>query len=194
MGVCDGRGCSLWCEGIRAKAVEGAALGARRGLLNRDEGFNGSRLGLLAGDSSPQTKLQLGLGGAEECLVDLGLVRVQRHVGAGAVRVSLEDDLLIFRDLQEAAELSENIAVSIGSGTACSCLRQLELGYDSRELTVAARAARTYLLGEDLSSKVSQRKLELLIVALELELDHDQGVQRDGYVGRHGGRAGRLTV
>ena len=60
---------------------------------------------LLARDGGAQTQLELRFGGAEERLVDLRLVGVEGDIGAGAVRVALEDDVLARGDLQEVSEL-----------------------------------------------------------------------------------------
>ena len=64
-----------------------------------------SGLKLLAGNCGLQTKLQFRFGGTEERLVDLGLVRVQGDVGADAIGVALEDDLILGADLEECSEL-----------------------------------------------------------------------------------------
>jgi hypothetical protein len=47
------------------------------------------------------------------------------------------------------------------------------------------------LIGEHGSSEIPQRDLELLVMALEEDLDRDRGFQRDGGVGRHDARGGR---
>lgn len=54
-------------------------------LVSRRWRCRGGCLDLLAGDGSLQTKLELGLCGAEERLVDLGLVGVQGDIGCSRV-------------------------------------------------------------------------------------------------------------
>lgn len=77
---CDGLG----SQGVRAQTEE---RGKRAGqmLVSRRWRCRGGCLDLLAGDGSLQTKLELGLCGAEERLVDLGLVGVQGDIGCSRV-------------------------------------------------------------------------------------------------------------
>jgi len=49
----------------------------------------------------------------------------------------------------------------------------------------ADAAGATHFLGEDIRAQIPQRDLELARVALELELDDDQRVERHRDVGRH---------
>jgi len=81
--------------------------------LHRGRRSSESKLALLAWDRCAQTQLELRLGSAEERLVDLRLVGVEGNVGAGAVRVALEDDVLARRDLKEMAELYAAMSVYI---------------------------------------------------------------------------------
>lgn len=46
-------------------------------------------------------------------------------------------------------------------------------------------AISTYLVGEDICSKITQRDLELPVATLNRDLDGDQGVERDGDVSGH---------
>lgn len=52
-----------------------------------------------------QAKLKLCFRSTKQCLVDLGVVGIENHVGAHAVGVTLERDILVGMDLKEAAEL-----------------------------------------------------------------------------------------
>jgi hypothetical protein len=66
----------------------------------------GCRYGFFARDSGPQTQLELRFGGAEERLVDLGLVGIQDDIRGGRVGVALKHDLLAGFELQDASELN----------------------------------------------------------------------------------------
>jgi hypothetical protein len=114
----DGRGLSngLGRESVCAHAVERAGLRIEDGLL--------SRLKLLAGNGGLQTKLQFRFGGTEERLIDLRLIGVQGDVGADAIGVALEDDLILGADLKECSELQKDKRVS---ESACSCEYQEQI-------------------------------------------------------------------
>ena len=106
----DGRdGCkALRSQGIGAQSVErgqerGESIG--KSLISGCERSSGRWLHVLARDGGPQTKLQLGLCGSEERLVDLGLVGVQGDVGGSRVGVALEHDLVVGLDLEDASKL-----------------------------------------------------------------------------------------
>ena len=74
-----------------------------RGLWHRRS--RRSLLVAIGHDRSPQTELELRLGGTEQGLVDLGVLGVEGDVSAGAVGETLEDDLLGRGDVEELAEL-----------------------------------------------------------------------------------------
>jgi len=59
----------------------------------------------LARNGGPQAEFQFSFGSAKEGLVDLRLVGIQGDVGAGAVGVALEDDLIFRTKLEKASEL-----------------------------------------------------------------------------------------
>jgi hypothetical protein len=63
------------------------------------------RLELIAGNMGSQAELELCLCSAEERLVDLRLVRVESDVGTGRIGVTLDDELLVLKDLQASTEL-----------------------------------------------------------------------------------------
>lgn len=117
--MCDD-GCDLSScprrESVCAHAVNRAGLRVEDSLMSRRRK---SRLKFLAGNSGLQTKLQLRFGGAKECLVDLWLVGVQGDVGAGAVGVTLEDDIVFGTNLEESSELKKNRRVRTFSCSRC---------------------------------------------------------------------------
>lgn len=92
-------GCRLLCSGRL-----GCRLGCSRGLRRR----RGDDHGLDA-------KLELGLCGTVELLVDSRVIAVKADVGCGAVGITFKDDVDIRRDGKQLAELSGQLNISIYS-------------------------------------------------------------------------------
>ena len=182
-----GDGCmALRRQGVGAQAVE---RGERAGqvLVGGCWQSRSRELGLLSRDGGPQTKLELCLCGAEECLVHLGLVCVEGDVGCSRIRVALEHDMLVGLDLEDASKLQE----ACQSVYCSSPVVMMGLGC---QLLIRGSCfwREPHLFGEHLRSEVLERQLELLALAAEQDLDHNGRVQRHRHVGGHGGRM-RLT-
>jgi hypothetical protein len=176
-------------EGIGAHAVERACLGVEDWLLSKRRR---SRFELLAGNGGLETELQFRFGGTKECLVDLGLVGVEGNVGAGAIGIALEDNVIFGADLEESSELQQDKQISTwpvcygyGEYMAGDRLPPAHPGLTERSCT--------HLVWKHLGTEVAQWDLELLAEALELDLDDYGSVERHWHVGSHGGRRVRLT-
>ena len=137
---------------------------------------------LHRGDGGLETQLQLGLGGADESLEDLGVVWVEGDEAAGGVREALEDDVLIWLDAENVTELPLTISafdvpatlvLSPWSGSACG------------------RDDVTYLIRQRLRPQITQRQLDLLQAIIDGDLDGDGRVQRDSAGVRCGHRVRR---
>lgn len=90
-------------QGSGAQAVERRVAG--HDLVGRNWRSRTRELRLLSRNGGLETKLELCFGSAEECLVDLGLVRVEDDVRSRRVGVALEDDMLIGLDLEDVSKL-----------------------------------------------------------------------------------------
>jgi hypothetical protein len=83
----------------------------------RSRGRGQRLLELIAGNMGSQAELELCLCSAEERLVDLRLVRVESDVGTGRIGVTLDDELLVLKDLQASTELEgKNMGAEVLEG------------------------------------------------------------------------------
>ena len=72
-------------------------------VFNGNGSGNGGILRLLHGNT--KLELRLGLGGTVKLLVDRGVGGVEKNIGGGRVRVALQVDIGVYRNVQNAPNL-----------------------------------------------------------------------------------------